>query len=34
MLTLKETISQLESLRDNSADFARTDNDPIWQHDT
>ena len=33
MLTISETISQLESLRDNSADFARSDDDPIWQRD-
>lgn len=33
MLTISETISQLESLRDNSADYARSDDDPIWQRD-
>jgi len=33
MLTISETISQLESLRENSADFARTDDDPVWQRD-
>ena len=33
VLTIDEMISQLESLRDNSADFARSDDDPIWQRD-
>ena len=30
-MTIKEVLSQLESLRENSADFARAeDADPIW----
>ena len=33
-MTIKDVLWQLESLRENSADFARAeDADPIWQQD-